>query len=88
MWQDLIVYVIVVLAASHVSLRWLPIATRASVVSHVIRFAKRVGLSNASAERWQGRASAKTGCGSCGPCKACNTKTTQNGPVSHAPLGS
>ncbi len=88
MWQDLVVYVIVLLAASYVSWRWLPIEMRASVVSHVIRFAKRVGLSNANAERWQGRASAKTGCGSCGPCKACNTKPTQNGPGSHAPLGS
>ena len=88
MWQDLIVYFIVALAALYAAWRWTPIATRASVVSHVIRFAKRLGLSNASAERWQGRASAKTSCGSCGPCKACNTKTTQNGPGSHASLGS
>ena len=73
MWQDLIVYFIVTLAASYVSWRWLPIEMRASVVSYGILFAKRLGLSNASAANWQARASAKTGCGSCGPCKACNT---------------
>lgn len=73
MWQDLIVYFIVTLAASYVSWRWLPIEMRASVVSYGILFAKRLGLSNQRAMKWQLQASAKAGCGSCGPCKACNT---------------
>ena len=88
MWQDLIVYVTVVVAALYAAWRWMPIATRASVVSFAVLLAKRRGLSSEGAIKWQARASAKTGCGSCGPCKACNTKTTQNGPGSHAPLGS
>lgn len=73
MWQDLIVYVIVVLAASYVSWRWLSIEMRASAVSYFILIAKRLGLSNQLAMKWQLQASAKAGCGSCGPCKACNT---------------
>ena len=73
MWQNLIVYFIVALAAIYAAWRWMPIASRANVVSHAILFSKRLGLSNASAANWQARASAKTGCGSCGPCKACNT---------------
>ena len=80
MWQDLIVYLIVTLAASYVSWRWLPIEIRASAVSHAMLFAKRLGLSNESAMKWQTRASAKAGCGSCGPCKACNTKAPNNRP--------
>ncbi len=88
MWQDLIVYLIVALAALYAAWRWMPVATRASVVSHAILFAKRLGLSNASATIWQVRASAKTGCGSCGPCKACNTKATANRPGSHVQIGS
>ena len=74
MWQDLIVYFIVVLAAVYAAWRWTPIATRASVVSFAVLLAKRRGLSSEGAIKWQARASAKTGCGSCGPCKACSTK--------------
>jgi hypothetical protein len=88
MWQDLIVYLIVAVAALYAAWRWMPIATRASVVSHAISFAKRIGLSNESAARWQAQASAKTGCGSCGPCKACDTKASDNRPESHVQLGS
>ena len=73
MWQELIVYFIVLLAASYASWRWLPIEMRASAVSYVILFAKRLGLSNERAMKLQLQASAKAGCGSCGPCKACNT---------------
>ena len=73
MWENLFVYFIVALAAIYAAWRWMPIASRANVVSHAILFSKRLGLSNASAANWQARASAKTGCGSCGPCKACNT---------------
>ena len=88
MWQDLIVYPIVSVAALYATSRWMPVAIRANIVSHAILFAKRLGLSNASAARWQVRASAKTGCGSCGPCKACNTKSLDNRRVIHVPLGS
>jgi hypothetical protein len=88
MWQDLVVYLIVVLAAMYATWRWMPIASRASVVSHAISIARGFGVSNEHAEKWQAVASAKTGCGSCGPCKACNTKTTTNRPESHVPLGS
>ncbi len=88
MWQDLIVYLIVAAAALYAAWRWMPIATRASVVSHAILFVKRLGLSNASAANWQARASAKTGCGSCGPCKACTTKTIDNLAVTRVPIGS
>ncbi len=87
MWQDLIVYLIVSVAALYAAWRWMPTATRAKVVSHAFVFAKRLGLSNASAARWQVRASAKTGCGSCGPCNACNPKSPDNPHVSHVPLG-
>ena len=73
MWQDLVVYLIVLVAALYATWRWMPIASRAKVVSRAIIFSKRLGLSNASAANWQARASAKTGCGSCGPCKACHT---------------
>ena len=88
MWQDLIVYLIVAAAALYAAWRWMPIATRASVVSHAILFVKRLGLSNASAANWQARASAKTGCGSCGPCKACTTKTIDNPAGTRVPIGS
>ena len=73
MLQVLIVYAIVATAALYAAWRWTPITTRANVVSHVVLFAKRHGLSNQKAERWQTRASEKVGCGSCGPCKACKT---------------
>jgi hypothetical protein len=80
MWQDLLVYLIVSIAALYASWRWMPIVTRASIVSRAILFAKRWGLSSESAMKWQTQASAKTGCGSCGPCKACNTTVTDNRP--------
>lgn len=73
MWQDLTVYLIGVIAAIYAAWRWTPIEMRASVVSTVILFAKRWGLSNERAMKWQMQASTKTGCGSCGPCKACKT---------------
>lgn len=88
MWQDLIVYVIVATAALYAAWRWTSIATRASVVSYAILFAKRLGLSNERAMKWQVHTSAKTGCGSCGPCTACNTTATDNRPESRALLGS
>lgn len=80
MWQDLLVYLIVTAATVYATWRWMPIAARASVVSRAILFAKRWGLSSESAMKWQTRASAKTGCGNCGPCKACNTKVTDTRP--------
>lgn len=73
MWQELIVYVIVMLAALYATWRWMPIASRAGVVSHVMSIARSLGVSSEHAKKWQAIASAKSGCGSCGPCKACNT---------------
>jgi hypothetical protein len=84
MWQDLIVYLIVMLAASYISWRWMSMDMRAGAVSYVILFAKRLGLSNQGAMKWQLQAAAKTGCGSCGPCKACHS----NRPESRATIGS
>ncbi len=77
MWQAVIVYFIVALAALYASWRWMPLASRANVVSHAILFAKRFGISNEQAKKLQIAASTKTGCGSCGPCKACNTAPKQ-----------
>ncbi|MEO6022717.1 MAG: hypothetical protein ABIP64_06315 [Burkholderiales bacterium] len=77
MLQALIVYAIVTSAALYAAWRWTPISTRANIVSHVVLFAKRHGLSKDQAERWQARASEKVGCGSCGPCKACKTDTAK-----------
>jgi hypothetical protein len=77
MWQELVVYLIVMLAALYATWRWMPIASRANVVSYGILFAKRLGLSNEGAMKLQLQASTKTGCGSCGPCKACHTAPKQ-----------
>ncbi len=77
MLQALIVYAIVTSAALYAAWRWTPISTRANVVSHLVLFAKRHGLSKDQAERWQARASEKVGCGSCGPCKACKTDAAE-----------
>ncbi len=73
MWHDVIAYLIVALAACYVTWRWTSIEARASVISFAMISARRFGVSNVRAAKWQEFASAKSGCGSCGPCKACNT---------------
>jgi hypothetical protein len=78
MLQDLVVYLIVLLAALYAAWRWMPIALRSRVVSYVILLAKRLGLSNERSMKLQLQASTKTGCGSCGPCKACHTAPKQS----------
>lgn len=71
--QDLIVAVIVLLAAIYVVAKVLPAAWRMSFVHGVAETARFFGLSADHARRVEAKLSSGGACGSCDSCKACAT---------------
>lgn len=77
--QNLIVALIVGLACAYAVWRFVPAATRQALARRMSGLGRRIGLSEARAQRLERKLESAGGCGSCDSCKACATPAERSG---------
>jgi hypothetical protein len=84
--QSLIVFVIVTIAATYATLKFMPAAWRRSFAAHAATWAARSGLSDVTARRVEAKLASGGACGSCDSCRTCaTTSQKQEGEVTASP---
>ncbi|KAF1043819.1 DUF6587 family protein [Xylophilus sp.] len=85
MTQELIVALIVVLAVAYAAWHWMPQGLRRRLAGGIAGGSRRLGASDAQAERIAQAVGAAGGCGSCDSCNACGP-ASPDAPAAERPL--